>query len=281
MSTGERRIRANKRPRDQMESPLAFDEAAEERRIIAFIKKTVAQAGATGVVVGLSGGVDSSVVCALCTRALGRERVLGILMPSAITPQADLSDARTLASSLGIGTKEVRIDRVVEKLQSVLGADGSKIARANLQARTRMTILYFYANTLGRLVAGTGDRSEILVGFYTKYGDGGVDFLPIGHLYKTQVRSLGKHLGVQKRILEKPPSPQLWPGHKATDELPADYDVLDLVLHYLFDWGIPAAKAASRAGADAGVARRAAEMNRRTAHKRAQPPGLRRREVGP
>ncbi|HME18194.1 MAG TPA: NAD+ synthase [Nitrososphaerales archaeon] len=277
MRDGERRINTAGRAKRRMKTPLDFDEAAEERKIVAFIRSVTKQAAATGVVVGLSGGVDSSVVCALCTRALGKGRVLGVLMPSASTPSVDVSDAKELASSLGIEIREARIDGVVESVLAVLGIEGSKIARANLQARTRMMVLYFYANTLGRLVAGTGDKSEILVGFFTKYGDGGVDFLPIGHLYKTQVRRLGKRLGLPRRILEKPPSPQLWPGHKATDELPADYDRLDLILHYVLESRLSAAQAASRAGADASVVGRVLEMNRRSAHKRAPPPGLRSR----
>jgi len=262
---------------DSLKSPLELDETAEVRRISAFVRETVARAGAKGVVVGLSGGVDSAVVCSLCTRALGRKRVLGILMPSASTPPIDMSDAMKLASSLGIDTEEVRIDGVVESLLTVLRTEGSRIARANLQARTRMMVLYFYANSLGRLVAGTGDRSEILVGFFTKYGDGGADLLPIGHLYKTEVRRLGQHLGVQKRILEKPPSPQLWPGHRATDELPADYDKLDLVLHYVLDAKLPPSEVASRAGTGARVVEQVLELNERSAHKRDVPPTLGRR----
>src|SRR5207245_3737820 len=98
----------------------------------------------------------------------------------------------------------------------------------------RMSSLYFVANLRNLLVPGTGDRSEDLIGFFTKYGDGGVDFLPIAHLYKTQVRTLGERLGVPSSIVTKPASPQLWPGHKATDEIPADYNILNIVLYYLF-----------------------------------------------
>jgi NAD+ synthase len=281
MTGGEKRINTAKRAEKKMKTPLEFDVAAEEKAIVAFIRSVVKQADASGVVVGLSGGIDSSVVCSLCTRALGRGKVLGVFMPSKSTPAGDLSDAKKLASSLGIESKEVMIDGVVEKALSVLGIEGSKIARANLQARTRMMVLYFYANTIGRLVAGTGDKSEILVGFFTKYGDGGVDLLPIGHLYKTQVRILGKHLGLPRGILEKPPSPQLWPGHKATDELPADYDRLDLILDYVIESGLPPAEAASRAGTDASVVGQVIEMNRRSAHKRAPPPGVASRKEGP
>ena len=278
MKRGETRNRRAS-PAEGVRNPrLPFDAAAEERRITAFIRKTVRQAGARGVVLGLSGGVDSSVVCALCTRALGEDRVMGILMPSASTPADDIKDARQLAGALGIESREVRIDGLVKGLLAALDLDGSKIARANLQARTRMTILYFYANTLSRLVVGTGDRSEIMLGFFTKYGDGGVDFLPIGHLYKTEVRGLGRHLGLGRRITTKPSSPQLWPGHRATDELPADYDKLDLVLHYLLAAGLAPDEVAARAGTDRSVVGRVSEMNRRSAHKRAPPFGIGREE---
>lgn len=254
--------------------PLAFDESAEEKRIVSFIRKTLRAAGAEGVVVGLSGGIDSAVVCALCVKAVGRSKVLGLLMPSDSTPVEDMADARNLALLLGIRTKEVGVSDVVKKLLSNLGTDGTRLARANVQARVRMTILYFHANALGLLVAGTGDRSEAAIGFFTKFGDGGADFLPIAHLYKTQVRSLAVLLGIPDAIIGKPSSPQLWPGHKATDEIPTDYDRLDLILHYLFDAELPVAEAASRARVGRDVVERVLEMNRKSAHKRALPLNL-------
>ena len=127
---------------------------------------------------------------------------------------------------------------------------------------------------MGRLVAGTGDRSEILIGFYTKYGDGGVDFLPIAHLFKTQVRELGAQLGLPRNIVAKPSSPQLWPGHRATDEIPADYDKLDLVLHHVFDRRASARTAAAKAGVERSVVDEVLDMHRRSEHKRSLPPGL-------
>jgi NAD+ synthase len=152
--------------------------------------------------------------------------------------------------------------------------EGAKLADANLQARTRMVLLYYFANTMGYLVAGTGDRSEEEIGFFTKYGDGGVDFLPIAHLYKTQVRFLARRLGLPRKIAEKPASPQLWPGHKATDEIPVDYDKLDLVLSALFDLKLKPREAAARAGVPPSVVERTLEMHRRSAHKRTVPPSL-------
>jgi NAD+ synthase len=254
--------------------PLKIEAARETARIIGFITRTVGEAGAKGVVLGLSGGIDSAVVGALCLKALGKGRVFALLMPTEHTPKQDIEDAQKLAEYWGIGSAKIPISEIVSGLTGAAKIAGSKMAGANAQARVRMALLYYYANTMGYLVAGTGDRSESEIGFYTKFGDGGVDFLPIVHLYKTQVRQLGTHLGLPKSIVEKPASPQLWPGHTAAQELPADYDKLDVVLSCLLDEKLSPAQAASRAGVLRGVVERVLEMHRKTAHKRAMPPSL-------
>lgn len=216
---------------------LDWDEALKE--ILTFIRETVSDAGARGCVLGLSGGVDSSLVAKLLVLAIGRERVLGVLMPTSFTPTRDIEDARWLAKELDISSEMIEIRPMVDSFTKSLGtnpnASAHKIPLANIHARVRMVILYYLANLNNYLVAGTGDRSEDLIGYFTKYGDGGVDFLPISHLYKTQVRKLAEHLGLPSQIALKPSSPQLYPGHKATDEVPLDYDKLDLVLKMLFD----------------------------------------------
>lgn len=250
------------------------DYTKETSRIAAFIEKVVGQASAKGVVVGLSGGIDSSVVGALCARALGRSKVLGLLLPSDHTPPQDIKDAAALAGSLGISYEKIPISRIVEAVNSSARIRGTRIARANVEARVRMTILYFHANTLGYLVAGTDDRSENLLGYFSKWGDGGVDFLPISHLYKTQVRELGRHLGLPEAVVAKPASPQLWPGHKASDEIPAEYGSLDLALHAYFDLNASPEKAAFNAGLPVSVMERVLEMHRKTEHKRSMPPSL-------
>ncbi len=253
---------------------LGINPESESKKIVEFVRSTVRAASAGGAIVGLSGGIDSAVVGALCVKALGRERVLCILMPSDHTPREDTEDAEALAARWGVRTVRVNVSGIVDTISDSSGLEGTKLAQANLEARARMALLYYYANTLGYLVAGTGDRSESLVGFFTKGGDGMVDFLPIAHLYKTQVRTLGKHLGLPDGIVTKPASPQLWPGHKASDELPADYDKLDVVLHYLFDRRASPAEAAAEAGVPKRVAEAALLMHRKSAHKRAMPPSL-------
>ena len=246
----------------------------EADRIVAFVVRTVDDAHARGVVVGLSGGIDSAVVGAICDRSLGRDRELVLLMPSDHTPHQDLQDARGLADSWGIRREEIRISGIAEAITRSTGTGGTRIARANVQARVRMILNYYYANSLGYLVAGTGDRSESSIGYFTKWGDGGADFLPIAHLYKTQVRELGAYLGLPKEVVEKPASPQLWPGQKATDEIPANYDKLDVVLHYLYDLKARPNEAAEAARVPLSVVKRVLEMHDKTEHKRRLPPSL-------
>ncbi len=253
---------------------LRLDTEAEVVKIARFIRTTVEGAGAKGTVVGISGGVDSAVVGELCVRALGKSRVTTMLLPSKHTPRSDLRDAVSLSTGWGTKTYTIPIDGVVDAISSASGMGGHRLANANMQARVRMTILYLAANTNRRLVAGTGDRSEEEVGFFTKFGDGGVDFLPIAHLYKTQVRALGAHLGLPGRIVRKPASPQLWPGHTAAQELPLDYDRLDVVLNCLYVLKLSRRQSAVRAEVPESVVARVMEMHESSAHKRSLPPSL-------
>jgi NAD+ synthase len=253
---------------------LGLGVGKEADKTAAFIARIVRDASARGVVVGLSGGIDSAVVGALCVRALGKGRILALLLPSDHTPRQDREDARKLADMWGVRREEVEISPIVDTLIKSAKTGGTKIARANVEARVRMVLNYYRANSLGYIVAGTGDRSEELLGFFTKYGDGGVDFMPIAHLFKTQVRELGAYLGVPAPIVEKPSSPQLWPGHRASDELPAEYEKLDIVLHGIFDLKATPEEAASLADVPLGVVNRVLEMHAGTEHKRSTPPSL-------
>ena len=246
----------------------SLDYAKVEREILLFIRSTVSDAGAKGAVIGLSGGIDSSVVGALLVRALGKEKVVGILMPASHTPKEDTEDALALANSWGIKIHEVSIDQVFAAFEKSLPRErDAKIAYANVKARIRMIINYYFANAHGMLVAGTGDRSEDLIGFFSKFGDGGVDFLPIAHLYKTQVRELGAHLGLPTPVVEKPSSPQLWPGHRALDEIPIDYVRLDPVLVGLFDQKLSPKDVARKTGVDLKVVEDVVRRHRNSAHK--------------
>ena len=252
-----------------------LDGAAETGRIVRFVKKVLRDSGATGVVLGVSGGVDSAVVGELCVRSLGKDRVMTVMMPSAHTPAGDVTDANYLMKRWGTKKVVVQISPLAIAVIGRVGERGSNLAEANLQARVRMAILYFLANSHNLLVAGTGDRSELGLGYFTKFGDGGVDFLPIGHLYKTQVRELGKFLGIPASVVTKPASPGLWTGHKATDELPADYPEIDTFLHATMDEESGVAVAAKKAGVSLTVAKELLAMIKKGAHKRNLPPSLR------
>jgi len=178
-------------------------------------------------VLGLSGGLDSAAALALSVRALGKRNVTAVLLPSASTPKRDLLDAQSLAKKLGVKTISISISPILLSFSSIASA---KISRANLSARVRMAILYSIAQKKNALVVGTGDKSELMLGYFTKYGDGGADLLPIGGLYKTEVRALGAHLGLPKSILEKPSSPALWKGQTAEGELGFTYEIADRIL---------------------------------------------------
>ena len=237
-----------------------------------FIKDYVNDAKAKGAVVGVSGGVDSATVLYLLARALGRDRVLALVLPdSSVTPREDIDDAKALIDGLGVHYHIIDIKPIVDSFVAQLG-EADRRTIGNLRARIRMSILYYYANSLGYLVAGTGDRSELLIGYFTKYGDGGVDFLPIGCLYKSQVRRLALHLGVPVKIAWKPSSPRLWPGHLAEEELGMKYDEIDVILYALFDEGMSIKEAAEATELPASKIMHVLELYEASRHKRSTPP---------
>ena len=207
---------------------MDFERIAE--RIVDFIREQVEAANAEGVVLGLSGGIDSAVVAFLCVRALGREKVLATIMPEkGVTAEEDVADAIEIAKMLGIEYRVIEISDIVKMLTEKLGK-ANKSAEINLKPRVRMMINYYYANGLNRLVAGTGNKSEISIGYFTKYGDGGVDFQPIGDLYKTEIFQFAKFLGVPEKIIRKKPTAGLFVGQTDEGEIGMSYAELDEIL---------------------------------------------------
>lgn len=196
--------------------------------IASWIAERIQAAGQTGAVLGLSGGIDSAVVSGLCAMAVGKENVLGIIMP-AHSSQADVDDAVLTAETWGIEHRTIDLSSLYDQVVATL-PPGNDMANANIKPRLRMITLYHHANTLNRLVVGTGNRSELMIGYFTKYGDGGVDLLPIGSLYKHQVRDLAREIGVPDRIISRPPSAGLWEGQTDEDEMGITYEVLDRTL---------------------------------------------------
>ncbi len=199
-------------------------------RIAEWLRGKVVEAGREGIVVGLSGGIDSATVGALSKKAMG-EKVLGLIMPCGSVP-ADEKDALLAARSLGIKTERVDLTPMYEMLLATF-PKGLDLARANLKPRLRMMTLYYFANNLSYLVAGTGNKSELVVGYFTKYGDGGVDVLPLGGLVKTQVRELAGELQVPQEIIERVPSAGLWEGQTDEGELGITYEELDRTIQWV------------------------------------------------
>jgi len=202
-------------------------------KLILWIKDKVLAAGCKGVVVGISGGLDSSVLAVLCHRAFPQS-MLGLLMPC-YSSQEDVEHARTMVSKFSIPIKTVVLDTVFDTLLKALPDDRvdpsvGRLAEGNLKARLRMLTLYYFANQLKYMVAGSGNRSELSIGYFTKYGDGGIDILPLGSLVKGQVKELGSFLGIPQEIIDKPPSAGLWQGQTDEGELGLSYDELDRYL---------------------------------------------------
>ena len=199
--------------------------------ITSFIRHVLEDSGYRGLVVGMSGGVDSSLVAKLCVEAVGAAPVIGVWSGEGAAKGPDYRDAREWAGTLGIELRRFDIAPLVETFRRSLKIRKDNLTTlGNIKARVRMIVLYSIANTEKRLVIGTGNKSELAAAYFSKFGDGGVDFLPIGDLYKTQVREMAAHLGVPKRIINKTPTAGLWPGQTDEDELGVRYEVLDRIL---------------------------------------------------
>jgi NAD+ synthase len=212
---------------------LKLDLPSVENRIKRFVKDYVEKCGAEGVVLGVSGGLDSSATAALASLSLGDHKVLGIAMPEEETYDViDIQHVKLLAKKFGFNLQIVDISSTLKTcFQSLPIYDAAdKLGKGNVKARIRMVYLYYYANKLNRLVCGASDKSETMVGYFTKWGDAAADISPIMDLYKTQVRQLALHIGVPGEIVAKPPSPRLWPNQLAEKELGIKYETIDLIL---------------------------------------------------
>jgi NAD+ synthase len=215
---------------------LDLDFSEVEKRIVRFIKEYVSNAGAEGIVLGLSGGVDSATIAALSSRAVGNEHVLGLLLPEKETRnQKDIDDAKTVANFFSVKTEIVDMTKILEGFYSEIPVfdQSDRICKGNIKARTRMIILYYYANKQNKIVCGSSDKSETMMGYFTKWGDGASDVVPIMDLYKTQVRKLAVHMGIPEELALKPSTPALWPNQSAENELGIKYETLDLILYGL------------------------------------------------
>lgn len=198
-----------------------------------FLRSHALGTGTDGVVVGLSGGIDSALVARLARDALGADHVLGVLLPDASFPEPLLRETEEYAESLGIEHRTVPIEPVESAYRALLPELADRISLGNVKARIRMTVLYAIARERRRLVVGTGNKSEILLGYFTKYGDGGVDLLPLGDLYKTDVRAIAEELGLPAAVRERAPTAGLWEGQTDEGELGISYAEVDQILYGL------------------------------------------------
>lgn len=213
---------------------LRINSAKVERRLAGFIREQTKGAGFKRVLAGLSGGLDSSLVLYLCCRALGEENVFALILPYKTTPAESINSAKLIARRLRVKTRFIDITPQVDAyFKNFPGAD--KVRRGNKMARERMSILYDQSKELGALVAGTSNKTELLLGYGTIYGDIACAFNPLGGLYKTQVRQLAGDVGLPDEIIKKPPTAELWPGQSDEGELGLTYVMVDRFLYYLLD----------------------------------------------
>ncbi len=201
-----------------------------------FLTGKLLQSGLDGYVIGLSGGIDSAVSCALAVEAVGREKVLGILMPYRTSSEHSHTDAGTLVEQLGIEHRRIDISPMIDAYFHTID-DSNRLRAGNKMARERMAILFDIAHETGRLVLGTGNRTEICLGYTTWYGDAACSLNPIGELYKTEVRAVAAKLGIPRAIIDKPPTADLWAGQTDEGEIGVTYAQIDKLLRRLVDEG--------------------------------------------
>jgi NAD+ synthase len=241
--------------------------------IVTFIQDVVDDAGAEGAVIGLSGGIDSTLTATLAVEALGADAVRGLVMPSEVSTDENMSDAERVAERLEMPYDVVEINPIVDAFADAYPeGESDQMALGNVQVRTRGVFNYFVANTESLIVLGTGNRSEGLTGYYTKYGDQAVDCNPIGNLYKRQVRQLAHHVDVPADLVEKDPSAEMWTGQTDEEEMGLSYDLLDSILVLHVDGPLSKSATAETLGVSEEPIERVEQLYRRSEHKRRMPP---------
>ena len=231
-----------------------------------FLKEQLEENKADGLILGLSGGIDSAVLAYLCKRSL-KEKTLAVIMPDTeITPNYETEDALKMISLTGIEYKLIDIKPIVKEYSMYL--EPNDWAKGNLRARIRTNILYYYANAKNYLVLGSSDKSEHLIGYFTKFGDGASDLVPIISLYKIQVRKIAEYLGVPKKVIEKKSSAHLWKEHEAEKEIGVSYEEIDSILYCLFDKKLTLEETATKTQIDKSTVEKVYNLHLKSEHKR-------------
>jgi NAD+ synthase len=251
-------------------SVLNLDWAEVEQKIKRFIKDYVEKSRANGIVLGISGGIDSSTAAALSALAIEGDKVLGLILPEKETHNdRDIEHAQLVAKKFGFKTQICDITKALEAFYSSIPIfdPADKVCKGNIKARARMIYIYYYANKCNMLVCGSSDKSETMMGYFTKWGDVAADIWPLMDLFKTQVRKLAKYIGVPQDIVAKPSSPTLWPGQLAENELGIKYEQLDLILYGLEHF-MGTEEIAHQIGVEEGLVERVKRRWLSTEHKR-------------
>ena len=248
----------------------AIEPAEAVDKCTAFIRAALAAAGRDSLVIGLSGGIDSAVSAGLAARALGPDKVLGVMMPYTTSSAAAVVDAVETAAAVGMKTEKVEITAMADAFLADIPS-GDLIRRGNVMARCRMIVLYDISARDGSLVLGTGNRTEDLLGYTTMYGDNACALNPLGQLYKTEIRLLARELGLPEAVLTKAPSADLWEGQADEDELGYTYAEVDRLLVHMIDQGL-GAKQLEALGFAAGLIGRVAARVKSMSFKRTAPP---------
>jgi NAD+ synthase len=244
---------------------MAEDLGCSMGRIEQMIRYAYWNAGCKGIVVGLSGGIDSAVAAAFCCRAVGPDKVLGLSLPSSVSNPVDIRDAADLSKKLGMAHKVVSIDPMLSAFKTVPEFVETPYLVGNLMARIRMTALYYHANRDHRIVCGTSNRSEYMLGYCTKYGDNAADIQPILHLYKTEIYMVAKELGIPEPIMKKAPSAGLWAGQSDEGEIGLSYAEIDASLRAFEERGWRA---------ETPTEEKVLALVKKSLHKRVSAPGL-------
>lgn len=256
--------------RSRLERELHIeDKAFIESVLTYFIREEVQKAGFQKVVVGISGGVDSALTAFLSVKALGKENVIGLSMPYRTSSRSSVEDARLVAEKLEIEFHEIDITPQIDAYFKQF-PDADNVRRGNKMARERMSILYDFAHWKKALVIGTSNKSELLIGYSTRWGDSAHDINPIGDLYKTQVWEMAEFVGVPERIVKKKPSADLWPGQTDEGEIGLSYRTLDQILVGYVDLRLRREELI-RAGFDQKTVERVLKMVRNSQYKRKMP----------